>query len=104
MLGVALAAVLMLLGLAGSWVTAVFSHHRAAQAAADLAALAGAAAAQRGEEPCAAAARIASANDSAVTGCSVVGDDVWVTVDRPAPALFGRSATVRGRARAGPAP
>lgn len=75
--------------------------HRRAQAAADLAALAGAAALQRGEDPCLAAARIARRQDSALDDCLVEGQTLAVTatVALP-PALGGR--LVRARARAGP--
>ena len=103
-LAVSLASVLMLLGLAAAWVGAVVADHRAAQAAADLAALAGAQAVQAGQSPCVAVERVARANAAQTTRCSVVGTDVWVTVQMEAPALLGRRPTVTGRAHAGPGP
>ena len=103
-LAMALASVLMLLGLAAAWVGAVVADHRAAQAAADLAALAGAQAVQAGQSPCVAVGQVAHANAAHVTRCSVVGADVWVTVQVEAPALLGRRPTVTGRAHAGPGP
>jgi secretion/DNA translocation related TadE-like protein len=103
-LAVSLASVLMLLGLAAAWIGAVVADHRAAQAAADLAALAGAQAVQVGQSPCAAVEQVARANAAHATRCSVVGTNVWVTVDVQSPALLGRSPTVTGRAHAGPGP
>ena len=50
-------------------------HHRA-RAAADLAALTGAVAHARGEDPCDQAQRIGRQNGSTVIGCSRVGDDI----------------------------
>jgi secretion/DNA translocation related TadE-like protein len=77
--------------------------HRRAQVAADLASLAGAAALQRGAEPCAAAAGIAARHDATVTRCVVDGLSVAVSsaVDLPAALGGGR---VPARARAGPVP
>ena len=83
---------------------AVVARHRAG-AAADLAALAAAARAVQGADPCDEAARLAVANGAALTGCEVEpGGRVRVTVS--VPVALGRlgvfSAT--GRARAGPVP
>ena len=103
-LAMALASVLMLLGLAAAWVGAVVADHRAAQAAADLAALAGAQAVQVGKSPCLAVEQVARANAAQVTRCSVVGTDVCVSVQTKAPALLGRTPTFIGRAHAGPGP
>jgi len=97
-----LAAVLTLVGLAGAWVGAVVADHRAAQSAADLAALAGAQAVQDGHVACAAAAEVALANEAMLRDCSVVGEDVWVIVEVDAPGLLGRTPKVRGSAHAGP--
>lgn len=58
---------------------AVGARHRA-EAAADLAALAGASAAQAGDDGCAAAARVATANVALLSRC-VVGTDRTVTVE-----------------------
>ena len=83
---------------------AVVARHRAG-AAADLAALAGAARAVQGADACGEAARLAAANAAELTGCEVEpGGRVRVTVS--VPVALGRlgifSAT--GRARAGPVP
>lgn len=103
-LAMSLASVLVLLGLAGAWVGAVVADHRAAQSAADLAALAGAQAVQDGRAACVAVEQIALANSARATQCSVIGADVWVTVQVEAPSLLGRTPTVTGRAHAGPGP
>jgi secretion/DNA translocation related TadE-like protein len=103
-LAVSLASVLVLLGMAGAWVGAVVADHRSAQSAADLAALAGAQAVQSGQPPCVVVEEVARANAARATQCSVAGADVWVSVEVEAPDLFGRSATVTGRAHAGPGP
>jgi len=75
---------------------------RRARSAADLAALAGAAALQHGRDPCEAADRSAELNDVTVMGCDVEGQSVSVQVSRLAPSMFGRDVVVRARARAGP--
>lgn len=77
--------------------------HRRAQVAADLAALAGAAALQRGDEPCAAATAIAGRHDATVTRCVVDGLDVAVATAVRLPPLLG-GAELPARARAGPVP
>ncbi len=101
-LALALAAVLMMVGLAGAWVGAAVARHRVAQSAADLAALAGAQAVQEGGSACAVAAEVARANRTRLSACSLRGEDVWVSVELAAPPLLGRSGTLTGRARAGP--
>lgn len=81
---------------------AVVARHRA-EAAADLAALAGAAYAVDGyAAACTAADRVAQFNGSHLSRCVVAGDVVEVVVVRPVP--FGRlgSWPASGRARAGP--
>ncbi len=85
----------------------VLVTQRRVQAAADLAALAGAAALQRGEDGCAAASAVAGRNGARLSGCEVsgtAGRDVVVTVERDGPAVLGRSVTVEASARAGPEP
>jgi secretion/DNA translocation related TadE-like protein len=72
-------------------------------AAADLAALSGAAAVAVGADGCVAAGRIATANGARVTSCEVDGPVVDVVVEVSSPRLWGRSWTLRQRARAGPA-
>jgi secretion/DNA translocation related TadE-like protein len=92
-------------------VTVVLAFHggvlvtqRRVQAAADLAALAGAAALQRGEDGCSAASAVAGRNGARLSGCQTSGPDVVVTVERDGPAVLGRSVTVEASARAGPGP
>ncbi|WP_109507882.1 Rv3654c family TadE-like protein [Nocardioides speluncae] len=104
LLVVALLGLLMFLGAAMSFVAGVVADHRAAQSAADLAALAGAQALQRGHDPCAAAGRIAGANGASVRSCAVSGEDVVLEVTVAARSYAGYSPEVTGRARAGPAP
>ena len=80
---------------------------RRVQAAADLAALAGAAALQRGDDGCVAASAVAGRNGARLSDCQVsgtAGRDVVVTVERDGPAVLGRSVTVEASARAGPEP
>lgn len=99
---VACLAVLLLVGAALGVVAAMVHAHRQAQAAADLAALAGAQAVARGRDPCAAAGAIAASNGAALTGCTVAGSDVVVTVRVDGPHWLGQRADLDGRARAGP--
>lgn len=83
---------------------AVVARHRAS-AAADLAALAAASAAERAiPNPCAAAREIAEMHGGHVSGCRLDGltADVVVTVDVAGVLAFGASAA--GRSRAGPGP
>jgi secretion/DNA translocation related TadE-like protein len=75
---------------------------RRAQSAADLAALAGAAAASRGHDACEAARRVAGRNGALLESCEAVGRDVLVRVVSRGPTLMGRTVTVREQARAGP--
>ncbi len=103
---VALLGVLVLVGSALSVVGAIFVAHRGAQAAADLAALAGAAQASgsgAGGDPCSAAASTAESNGASLTGCLVAGRDVRVTVAVPGPRWRGLQVTdLVAEARAGP--
>ena len=106
-LAVALIGVLVLVGAALSVVGGIFAAHRTAQAAADLAALAGAAAlspAGSGPgDPCTAAASTAAANGADLTGCSVSGRDVHVTVTATGPTWRGiHTGDLVAEARAGP--
>lgn len=82
--------------------SAVITTHRRSQAAADLAALAGAQAAQRGENGCSAAAANARRNRAEVRRCAIVESDVVVTVAVLPPEIFGGALDVPARARAGP--
>lgn len=83
-------------------VAALVRSHRSAQSAADLAALAGATARQRGEDACALAAALARANDAVLVTCSLLGDDVLVDVEVSGPRWLGQTADLTARARAGP--
>ena len=76
--------------------------HRQVEAAADLAALAGAAAQQRGDEACAAASAIARRNHASMETCEVVDDIVTVVVSARAKTLLHATVDLRARARAGP--
>ncbi len=102
MLVISLVGVLVLVGLGAAFVTATAAAHRRAQSAADLAALAGATAAQDGEDACVTAARVARGNDADLVDCAIQGDDVLVTVRVASPELAGHGWPVVGRARAGP--
>ena len=80
---------------------------RKVQAAADLAALAGASAAQRGTDACAAASEVAARNAARLSSCRLDGPggrEVLVSVERVGPSLLGRTVTVHGWARGGPDP
>lgn len=103
LLVVALTGVILLLGMAASFTTAAAAAHRSAQSAADLAALAGAVALQRGEDPCSAAGSVAAGNDAEVSGCRVEGEDVVLEVRVDSPTFLGHGFDIRGEARAGPA-
>ena len=84
------------LAAAGGLVTA----QRRAQAAADLAALAGA---SRLDDACGQAAEVAAANGAALEGCRLDGEDVTVEVSVPGPDVPWREVRVTAEARAGPA-
>jgi secretion/DNA translocation related TadE-like protein len=81
---------------------AVIARHRA-QAAADLAALAAAAALVDGAaDACDQASELAGATGTTVVGCSVEELDVTVTVEAPIDTRFFRMGPARAMARAGP--
>jgi secretion/DNA translocation related TadE-like protein len=82
-------------------VAAIVLAHRRAQVAADLGALAGASALQRGGDACAAAERIVLRQDARLTGCVVEGSDVVVATGVPVAVPLG-GAELPARARAGP--
>jgi secretion/DNA translocation related TadE-like protein len=100
LLVVTMAGLLVFVGAALAGVTGLVVDHRRAQAAADLAALAGATVA---EDPCGAAARIAAANGDRLTACSPTGADVVVTVEVTSAAWPRRAVTISATSRAGPA-
>ncbi|WP_235536035.1 Rv3654c family TadE-like protein [Nocardioides sp. Root190] len=102
-LAVAMAGVLLLVGAAASVVGAIVVAHRSAQAAADLAALAGASvAADATGDPCAAAATIAGRNGAEVRSCAITHGTVEVEVVVPGPRWLGQDQDLSARARAGP--
>jgi secretion/DNA translocation related TadE-like protein len=100
--GIGLLAVLLFVAAVSVGTVAIVLAHRRAQVAADLAALAGAAALQRGDEPCAAVNRIADRHRVTVTRCRVAGLTVDVATAVELPVALG-GADVAARARAGPA-
>lgn len=99
---VALMGVVLLLGLSAAFLVATAAAHRRAQAAADLAALAGAVARQEGRDGCAMARVMAGRNGASVTLCGIESDDVVVHVEVPSPEFLGHRWRVAGTARAGP--
>jgi secretion/DNA translocation related TadE-like protein len=101
---VAMAGVLVLLGAALAVVIALVAAHRAAQSAADLAALAGARGVSVGADGCAVATDVAASNGARVTACSVSDLVVDVEVEVQGPHWLGQRADLVGRSRAGPAP
>lgn len=88
--------------LVAATVAAVFVGQRRAAAAADLAALAGAAALQRGGSGCEAAGRIAERNDVRLVGCVIDAEVLTVRVSAGVPTPLWSGIEVRSRARAGP--
>lgn len=101
---VAMAGVLLMTGAATGVVGAIVVAHRQAQAAADLAALAGAAALSgTAGDPCGAAAEVARANGGELRACTVGGAEVLVEVVVTGPRWLGQDRDLVGAARAGPA-
>lgn len=94
---VALAGVLLLVGLALGEAASLIVDHRRAQAAADLAALAGA---SSGE--CAEASRVADRNGARLRACRHDGPDVLVEVEVDGGGWLARTVGLPARARAGP--
>lgn len=99
---VSLVGVVLLVALAAATVLGAAVSHRQAQAAADLAALAGAVREQEGSDPCAAAAEVAAANGARLDTCRADGADVVVTVTVEIPGDLPVLHEVAARARAGP--
>ena len=92
-------AVLAVVGVTGGQVLVA---HRQAGSAADLGALAGAVALQRGEDACAAARRLVTRSDGArVRTCHVSAERVRLTVTVDL-GVAGRRVAVSARAHAGP--
>jgi len=92
---------------AGALLLAAFGSavvgQRRVESAADLGALAGASAAQRGEDACSTVAHVVTRNGAHMVSCSIAGDVVSVRASHPLRPLLGLRFTVSSRARAGPA-
>jgi secretion/DNA translocation related TadE-like protein len=101
-LALSMTGVLLFVTVAVSGVVAVVGRHRVAQSAADLSALAGAAALQKGGNACLSAAALARRNRAQLTGCRVSGWNVEVTV-RSEGEVWGMNQALTARGRAGPA-
>ena len=100
---VAIGVVMLCLTGALALLSAVQASHRA-RAAADLAALAGAQVliAADARSPCDVAANVAARNGGSLVDCSIVGDDLTVSVATTA--SWPGFGPARARARAGPDP
>lgn len=96
----AMAGVLMFVTVALAAVGGLVTAQRRAQSAADLTALAAAAALDAGA--CAEALRTATANGAVLDGCEVTGPEVRVVVSVNGPTMPGRDARISAEARAGP--
>lgn len=103
LVAVTVTGLLLCVGMTLSVVGALFHTHRVAQAAADLAAIAGAEARARNDDACAAASMIAARNGARMASCSVDGLTVSVEVTAAGPRWLGRQDHLPARARAGPA-
>lgn len=98
----AVSGLVMFIGLALAGVASIVLTQRSAQAAADLAALAGASAVASGADACSAAGVIAEANGAALATCELTGSVVTVGVRAGGPRLAGRRYDITAAARAGP--
>lgn len=103
-----LVSALTAMAVAGAAVGGLLVGQRRAASAADLAALAAAAALQRpampaAAGPCVRAREVAAANGARLERCAVTGQEVRVSVSVEVATLVGGTWTVAGRARAGPA-
>jgi secretion/DNA translocation related TadE-like protein len=101
-LGTALLGLLAMVAMLVAALGGVVADQRRVASAADLAALAAAAAVQAGADACAAAGSVAHRNGASVRACHVTGDVVTVEVARTARLVLGRSVHVSAHARAGP--
>ena len=102
LLALGMAGVLLMVGAALGVVGALVVDHRRAQAAADLAALAGAVSTARGDSGCAAAGEVAQLNDAELLDCVIDGATVTVRVEVSGPHWLGQQADLQASARAGP--
>lgn len=100
--GLAIMGILLLFAAVSAGVVDLIGARHQAEAAADLAALAGAKAVVHGNDACEAARRIAAANDGVLATCEVEGEIVDVRVEVDGSRLLGKVWTLTGRARAGP--
>lgn len=102
--GLAIIGILLLFAAVSAGVVSLIGARHQAEAAADLAALAGAQSIADGtDDPCQVADRVAVANRGRLVRCTVYDDIVEVRVEIESPRLLGRAWTLTGRARAGPA-
>ncbi|WP_110180582.1 Rv3654c family TadE-like protein [Nocardioides solisilvae] len=99
---VAGAGVLLLVAGAVAGVVGLVHAHRTAQAAADLAALAGATEQLAGGDGCGRAGVLAEANGAALVRCRATAAWLEVEVEVAPPAVLGTIGTLRAVARAGP--
>ncbi len=99
---VGLAAVLVVVAVGGGVLGRVLVEQRRVAVAADLAALAGASAVQRGEDACAAASRIARQNRATLVTCRTEGEVVRIGATGEVWRVGGQAVRVRARAVAGP--
>ena len=105
-LAVVLAGAVAIVATLVSTIGGALVDQRRVASAADLAALAGAAALQHGQDGCAAARSAAQRNAGRLTRCRVVADEVQVTVERRTSSALRRvlqhEVVVSSQARAGP--
>ena len=101
-LAVVIVGLLGLVATTGAALSGLLVAQRRVAAAADLSALAGAVASQHGEPVCPAVTVVARRNGARVERCKAVGETVTVEAVLERTSLFGRSVSVRARARAGP--
>lgn len=98
----ALVAVVLTVAMAVAACAGLLVAHRQAQSAADLAALAGAVAAGRGGDACAAAGEVAALNAARLASCEVDGPRVRVRAGVGGPTWAGFGRELVGEAVAGP--
>jgi secretion/DNA translocation related TadE-like protein len=103
-LGSAVIVVVVAATIMGAVLGAVLVQQRRIESAADLAALAGAAAVQRGDDGCTAAHVAARRNGARLAACLTRGDTVTVTAAQTTTLLFGWPVHQQAHARAGPSP
>ena len=103
MLVLAMAGVLCFVAVALGVVAGAVRAQRSAQSAADLSAVAAAAALGHGRDGCASARTVAIANGATLAVCTVRGDEVRVAVHVSGPRWPGRRMVLTAEARAGPA-